>query len=104
MPTQTVTTTAAATAKTATATSTTYEFKRTLSVGSVGEDVRQLQKYLNDHGFVIALKGAGSKGHETDTFGTKTKMLLLAFQKKHGIKGANGVLGPATMKYLNSHK
>ncbi|HPR84105.1 MAG TPA: hypothetical protein PL034_00910, partial [Candidatus Paceibacterota bacterium] len=37
-------------------------FTRNLSVGSVGEDVRCLQNYLNTSGFPVALKGAGSLG------------------------------------------
>ena len=75
-----------------------------LSVGSIGEDVRQLQIFLNSHGFVIAKTGVGSIGHETTLFGAKTKDALLKFQKKAGIKGANGNFGPATKLYINSLK
>ena len=81
-----------------------YVFLRTLSVGSVGEDVRQLQIFLNTHGFVIAKNGVGSLGHETTLFGLKTKDALLKYQKKVGIKGANGSFGPATRQYINSLK
>ena len=81
-----------------------YTFARVLSVGSIGEDVRQLQIFLNSHGFVIAKTGVGSIGHETTLFGAKTKDALLKFQKKAGIKGANGNFGPATKLYINSLK
>ena len=80
-----------------------YRFKRVISIYSVDEDVRQLQKYLNNHGFVIAVVGDGSPGRETAKFGAKTKAALTAFQKKHGIKPANGTLGPVTSNYIMSH-
>ncbi len=79
-----------------------YHFTRTLSLGSVGSDVLELEKYLNTHGFIIASSGVGSLGHETKTFGSKTSAALLKFQKKMGIKGANGILGPATIKFINT--
>ncbi len=80
-----------------------YEWKRSLYLGRVGEDVRQLQIYLNGHGSIISVTGGGSPGHETTTFGAKTKLALISFQKKHGILPATGTFGPATTRYVKSH-
>jgi peptidoglycan hydrolase-like protein with peptidoglycan-binding domain len=43
-------------------------FTRDLEIGSTGEDVRCLQKYLNANGFKIADSGVGSPGNETSPF------------------------------------
>ena len=77
-----------------------YLFTRSLSVGAVGSDVTDLQKFLNTHGFVIADSGPGSPGNETDTFGGKTKLALAAFQSAHGISPASGYLGPKTIAFI----
>jgi chitodextrinase len=53
---------------------------RSLSLGSMGEDVRTLQKSLNAKGFAIAQSGAGSSGLETTTFGPATRRALERFQ------------------------
>jgi peptidoglycan hydrolase-like protein with peptidoglycan-binding domain len=78
------------------ASSTPYHFTRDLQLGSVGQDVKALQIYLNSHGFVISLTGAGSPGHETTIFGGKTKAALIKFQKANGITPAVGYFGPIT--------
>ncbi|PCI90161.1 hypothetical protein COB18_01855 [Candidatus Kaiserbacteria bacterium] len=58
-------------------------FPRDLELGSTGEDVKSLQKYLNAHGFVLALNGAGSIGGETEFFGSLTKKALIKFQNTY---------------------
>lgn len=59
-------------------------FTRDLQTGMDGEDVRQLQQFLNAQGFILAIAGApGSKGHETTRFGAATRGALKAFQKAH---------------------
>ena len=73
---------------------------RDLIVGSVGQDVRALQVYLNTHGYPIASKGLGSLGKETDTFGTLTKTALMKFQKAHSLP-ASGNFGPLTRGFIN---
>jgi peptidoglycan hydrolase-like protein with peptidoglycan-binding domain len=65
---------------------------KTLTVGSKGEDVRQLQKLLNASGFKIAVVGAGSPGKETTTFGQATRAALVKYQIAKGI--------PATGTYI----
>ena len=78
-----------------------FIFKKNLSSGMVNNDVKELQKYLNTHGFVVAKSGAGSPGHETTKFGAATRTALIKFQKAKGIKPANGLFGPLTRGVVN---
>lgn len=71
-------------------------FARSLTVGSVGSDVMALQQWLNHHGFVVSVSGAGSVGMESSYFGAKTKVALAAFQASKGIVPAVGYFGPIT--------
>lgn len=64
-----------------------------MRVGSVGEQVRSLQKKLNAVG---AKPKLAADGH----FGAKTKAAVIAFQRRNGIS-AIGVAGPRTMAALN---
>jgi len=47
--------------------------------------VKELQIFLNSHGFTVSPSGAGSQGHETTYFGLKTVHALAVFQKSAGI-------------------
>ena len=76
-------------------------FKHNLSSGLKGEDVKNLQKFLNSQGFLIAETGDGSTGKETITFGTLTKAALIKFQKANGID-AIGIMGPITRAKIQS--
>lgn len=69
---------------------------RDLTLGSKGEDVRTLQKFLNAKGFTIAATGAGSLGNESTTFGPATKAALIRYQKARGISPASGYFGKIT--------
>jgi len=80
-----------------------YTFTRSLITGSTGEDVRELQKYLNSHGFPVASQGPGSPGNETTRFGAATRAALIQFQAANGIRPALGFFGPATRAYANSY-
>ncbi|KKQ82295.1 MAG: S-layer domain protein [Parcubacteria group bacterium GW2011_GWF2_38_76] len=60
-----------------------FTFTRNLSLGMTGEDVRELQKYLNNNGFLVSETGVGSKGNESTYFGLKTKQALIRFQENN---------------------
>lgn len=79
-----------------------YQFTRNLDLGSTGEDVRELQKYLNRNGFTISAGGAGSPGNETTYFGYATQTALIKFQKANNISPAVGYFGPLTRAVVNS--
>jgi peptidoglycan hydrolase-like protein with peptidoglycan-binding domain len=78
-----------------------FIFQHNLSVGSVSNDVKELQKFLNARGFVIAKSGAGSSGQETAKFGALTRQALIKFQKANKISPAVGYFGPLTRKMIN---
>jgi len=84
-------------------------FDRQLQFGSTGEDVKRLQQFLNQSGYIVAKEGAGSIGNETEYFGPATQKALQEYQKAQGIvsKGdpqstGYGRLGPQTLKSVNS--
>ncbi len=67
-------------------------FNRGLSVGSTGDDVRNLQTRLLSEGFF--------KGEATGYFGPITQKAVKAYQAKYGINQL-GIVGPATRAQLN---
>ncbi len=73
---------------------------RDLYLGLVGEDVRELQKFLNTHGFVIAQSGLGSPGKETTLFGKLTKAAVIKYQKTNNITPTIGYVGPRTRSVM----
>ncbi len=73
-----------------------YVFTRSLKQGDSGADVKALQVFLNNNGFTITTKGAGSKGNEGTFFGAQTKAALIRFQIAKNIKPAIGNFGPLT--------
>ena len=75
-------------------------FTANLSFGSRGNDVRQLQIFLNTHGYLVSTTGPGSPGNETTIFGYATKAALIRFQKANGIDPI-GVFGPTTRGRVN---
>ncbi|PWB38685.1 MAG: hypothetical protein C3F02_03160 [Parcubacteria group bacterium] len=77
-----------------------YSFKRDLKRGQSGSDVYELQKFLNQQGFIVALAGAGSPGQETRYFGSATRAALAKFQKVNKIKPAAGYFGAITRKFI----
>lgn len=81
----------------------TYQFSRDLELGDEGEDVKQLQIYLNQNGFTVANSGVGSAGNETTYFGPATQSALIAFQKARGIYPAAGYFGPLTRAAINTN-
>lgn len=84
---------------------------RDLTVGAVGEDVRDLQKFLNsDAATIVAASGAGSPGNESTYFGPATSAAVARFQakypdetyKKAGLTAPNGFVGSLTRQVINS--
>lgn len=73
-----------------TATTSCFQFTDNLKLGSRGEQVVKLQKFLNARGFLVAGSGAGSPGMESPYFGERTKMALIKWQNAN----ASSVLAP----------
>lgn len=95
----------------ATASSAKNDFIRALYVGMRGEDVRELQKFLNtDNETRVAGTGFGSPGNETDYFGIATKQALIKFQEKYrmdvlepfGLTSGTGFLGARTREKISA--
>lgn len=76
-------------------------FARDLMIGSAGEDVRMLQKFLNSKGFPVAKSGVGSPGRESNYFGELTLVALARYQKARGLK-PDGIFGNITRGKVNS--
>ncbi|KND47183.1 MAG: hypothetical protein AB199_01990 [Parcubacteria bacterium C7867-004] len=78
-------------------------FYRDLTLGSTGEDVRQLQRYLNGHGYPVAATGAGSPGLETTVFGYATQAAVAKLQSTNGILPSVGYFGIKTRAFVSTH-
>jgi peptidoglycan hydrolase-like protein with peptidoglycan-binding domain len=88
----------------------TYSFSRNLSVGASGEDVRQLQRLLNQNEATqIAQSGPGSPLNETNYFGVLTEKAVIRFQEIYsseilspiGLVRGTGFVGLKTREKLN---
>lgn len=85
-------------------------FTRILKIGSTGEDVRQLQKFLNSKGFKVSNLGAGSPGYESTYYGPATAAAVKRFQEAYsaeilkpvGLSVGTGTFGASTMKKVNA--
>lgn len=62
-------------------------------------EVKELQQFLNTHGFTVSRTGPGSLGNETDYFGPATYRALVRFQAAHGLP-ATGYFGPMTRRLV----
>ena len=78
-----------------------YQFSQDLKIGMTSEEVRELQRYLNTHGFVVTENGLGSPNNETNFFGQLTKAALIKFQQANKINPAIGYFGPITRAAIN---
>lgn len=81
-----------------------FIFNLNLAFGSVSADVRELQRYLNANGYVLAENGWGSPGKETIYFGPLTRRALILFQRANLISPAIGYFGPITRKFINERQ
>lgn len=72
-----------------------------LELGSVSEEVRCLQRYLNGAGFTVSDSGVGSAGSETNQFQSKTLSAVQRWQVANGVSPSTGTWGPLSRaKYL----
>jgi peptidoglycan hydrolase-like protein with peptidoglycan-binding domain len=87
-----------------------YTFTRNLSVGASGEDVRELQRFLNQNEATqIAASGPGSFLNETSYFGALTQRAVIRFQELYaaevlipaGLSRGTGFVGQKTREKLN---
>lgn len=67
--------------------------KRTLSYGSSGEEVKELQKALNNAGYSLEVDGK---------FGTKTQSAVKSYQKSKGL-AVDGIVGNNTWTSLSDN-
>ena len=88
-----------------------YTWTRNLSIGSTGDDVRQLQRFLNGNPQTqVAVSGAGSPGNESSYYGPATARAVSKFQEMYaahiltplGLTKGTGGLYTSTRKQLNS--
>lgn len=78
-----------------------YQFTRNLYVGISGDDVYQLQVFLNKTPSTrIATTGAGSLGNETRYYGPATASAVRVYQASKNIQ-TTGTVGPMTRASLN---
>jgi peptidoglycan hydrolase-like protein with peptidoglycan-binding domain len=88
-----------------------YNFTKNLKLNSTGEDVRQLQKFLNSKGFIISESGVGSIGNESETYGEKTKQAVKKYQEyykneillPYRLTQGTGLFYEATRKHINNN-
>ncbi len=79
-----------------------FIFTKNLWAKMIDDEVVELQKYLNTHGYSVALIGAGSLGNETNKFGNLTIEALKKFQIANGLK-PDAVVGPKTREVMNGN-
>jgi peptidoglycan hydrolase-like protein with peptidoglycan-binding domain len=88
-----------------------YIFNKNLKQGSTGEDVRQLQIFLNKKGFTVSSSGAGSLGNETSYFGAKTFQAVKKYQEAYkaeiltplGLRSGTGFFYVSTRAHVNKN-
>ena len=79
----------------------TFLIKNRVKFKIIHPDVKELQIFLNTHGYPLSNNGSGSPGNETTKFGPLTKKALIEFQKVNNLK-PDGIFGPLTRATLNN--
>ena len=87
-----------------------FTWTRNLSIGSTGDDVRQLQRFLNGNPQTqVAVSGAGSPGNESSYYGPATARAVSKFQELYaaqiltplGLTKGTGGFYTSTRTHLN---
>ena len=87
-----------------------YTWTRNLSIGSTGDDVRQLQRFLNGNPQTqVAVTGVGSPGNESSYYGPATARAVSKFQEMYaaqiltplGLTNGTGGFYTSTRAQLN---
>ncbi len=84
-------------------------FTRPLTLGTASEDVRRLQRFLNERGLTVKATGAGSPGNESTLYGSFTANAVRRFQETYastiltplGLRRGTGLLGTSTIAFIN---
>jgi len=76
-------------------------FTKDLRIGTVDEEVRNLQKLLNKLNFTLATIGPGSPGNETNFYGNLTRQAVVKFQTLLSIYPSDGQFGDRTRSFAN---
>lgn len=77
-----------------------FIFTKNLKYLTIDNEVKELQKFLNTHGYILSTTGAGSLGFETNFFGSKTKSAVVKFQVANSLVG-DAIVGPLTRGKIN---
>lgn len=87
-----------------------FYFKNRLKKGNKGENIKELQKFLNNNlDIKVNQTGPGSPGNETSYFGSLTEKAVIRFQEKYkkdilnpwGFKKGTGIVGATTRMKIN---
>ena len=84
-------------------------FNKDLKLGDKSSDVKRMQQFLNNHGFLISKTGVGSPGKENGSFGSLTKNAVIKFQEYYkkeilipaGVKKGTGMFFGKTREWAN---
>ncbi len=85
------------------------QFERNLRIGIISEDVKALQTYLNEKGFIVSTSGEGSPGNEIPNFGPKTRAAVIKLQETYkekiltpvNLNKGTGFFGPFSRGFVN---
>ncbi|MFA6466599.1 MAG: hypothetical protein WCV71_01945 [Patescibacteria group bacterium] len=86
-----------------------FQFLKNLGFRDIGQDVKRLQKFLNDNNFKLAEAGLGSPGQETEFFGQLTYQALIKFQNYYqkdilsplNLISGTGYFGESSRSFVN---
>jgi hypothetical protein len=92
------------------ATTSKFVFTQTLRPQMIHGEVKELQKFLNQNGYILTLSGLGSPGQESEYFGTLTQLALIKFQEANfdsilkplNLAKGTGIFGEATRTFVNN--